>query len=107
MAEGTTRLGGVLDSADVRSTIEAVRTLGAHVELAEQPDGSLAGSVRGWGSTCPAAWEPVVDCGNSGTTARLLMGVLAGWPIKVTLTGDESLSRRPMRRITGPLASNT
>ena len=103
VAQGTTRVVGVLDSADVRSTIEAVRTLGAHVDLAEQPDGSLGGEIRGWGSTCPAAWEPVVDCGNSGTTCRLLMGVLAGWPIKVTLVGDESLSKRPMRRITEPL----
>ena len=103
MAQGTTQVSGVLDSADVRSTIGAVRTLGAHVELAEQPDRSLAGVVRGWGASCPAAWEPVVDCGNSGTTARLLMGVLASWPIKVTLTGDESLSRRPMRRVTDPL----
>ncbi|HEY5539907.1 MAG TPA: 3-phosphoshikimate 1-carboxyvinyltransferase, partial [Coriobacteriia bacterium] len=104
MAQGSTRISGVLDSADVRSTIEAVRRLGAHVEIAEQPDGSLSGSVRGWGSSCPAAWEPVIDCGNSGTTTRLLMGVLAGWPIKVTLTGDESLSKRPMRRVTEPLA---
>jgi 3-phosphoshikimate 1-carboxyvinyltransferase len=104
MAEGVTRVVGVLDSADVRSTIEAVRALGAHVDVVEQPDGSLGGVVRGWGSTCPAAWEPVVDCGNSGTTARLLMGVLASWPIKVTLTGDESLSKRPMRRVTEPLA---
>lgn len=103
MAQGTTRVGGVLDSADVRSTIAAVRELGAHVDLAEQEDASLAGSIRGWGSSCPAAWEPVVDCGNSGTTVRLLMGVLAGWPITVTLTGDESLSRRPMRRVTEPL----
>lgn len=104
MAQGTTRLTGVLNSADVRSTIEAVRTLGAHVDVSEQPDGSLSASVRGWGSTCPAACGSAVDCGNSGTTARLLMGVLAGWPIKVTLTGDESLSKRPMRRVTEPLA---
>ena len=105
MADGETRLAGVLDSADVRSTIGAVRELGAHVELARQDDGSLAGLVRGWGVSCPAAWEPLVECGNSGTTARLLMGVLAGWPIRFTLTGDESLSTRPMRRVTEPLAS--
>jgi 3-phosphoshikimate 1-carboxyvinyltransferase len=105
IAEGETRVFGVLDSADVRATIRATRTLGAHVDLAEQEDGSLAGLVRGWGSTCPAAWEPIVDCGNSGTTARLLMGVLAGWPIKVTLTGDESLSSRPMKRVTEPLSA--
>jgi len=103
VADGATRVAGVLDSADVRSTIAAVRILGAHVDLAEQPDGSLGGEIRGWGSTCPAAWELVVDCGNSGTTCRLLMGVLASWPISVTLIGDESLSRRPMRRVTEPL----
>ncbi|HSK48173.1 MAG TPA: 3-phosphoshikimate 1-carboxyvinyltransferase, partial [Coriobacteriia bacterium] len=45
-----------------------------------------------------------IDCGNSGTTARLLMGVLAGWPIEATLVGDESLSARPMRRVTAPLS---
>jgi 3-phosphoshikimate 1-carboxyvinyltransferase len=103
MAHGTTRLAGVLDSADVRSTIGAVRELGAHVELVEAADGSLAGTVRGWGESCPMTWEPVIDCGNSGTTARLIMGVLAGWPTRVTLTGDESLSKRPMRRVTEPL----
>ena len=104
LADGETRVAGVLDSADVRSTIAAVRELGAHVELKTQPDGSLSGHIRGWGVACPLAWEPTIDCGNSGTTARLLMGVLAGWPIRVTLTGDESLSKRPMRRVTEPLA---
>jgi len=104
LAEGTTRLVGVLDSADVRCTIEAVRTLGAHVDLKAAGDGSLGGIVRGWGRSCPLSWEPVIDCGNSGTTARLVMGVLAGWPTRVTLTGDESLSKRPMRRVTEPLA---
>lgn len=104
MAGGTTRVAGVLDSADVRSTISAVRALGAHVELAKQADGSLAGTIRGWGDACPAAWSSTIDCGNSGTTARLLMGVLAGCPVEITLTGDESLSRRPMRRVTDPLS---
>lgn len=103
LAEGTTQLKGVLDSADVRSTIDAVANLGAHVELEAQPDGSLAGTVRGWGASCPLPWSGTIDCGNSGTTSRLLMGVLAGWPAEVTLVGDESLSRRPMRRVTDPL----
>jgi len=103
MAEGTTELRGVLDSADVRATIAAVRDLGAHVELQPAGDGSLCGTVRGWGSSCPLPWSGTIDCGNSGTTARLLMGVLAGWPAEVTLVGDESLSRRPMRRVTEPL----
>ena len=68
-----------------------------------QHDGTLAGIVRGWGSLGPRAYCTTIDCGNSGTTARLLMGVLAGWPIEVVLAGDESLSKRPMRRVTGPL----
>jgi len=105
MAEGTTLLKGVLDSADVRATIGAVVNLGAHAELQPQPDGSLAGTVRGWGHSCPLPWSGTIDCGNSGTTSRLLMGVLAGWPAEVTLVGDESLSRRPMRRVTEPLTA--
>lgn len=104
MAEGTSRVSGVLDSADVRATVAAVNALGASVELSKQPDGSLAGTVTGWGADGPASPSAPVDCGNSGTTARLLMGVLAGWPVRVTLTGDESLSSRPMRRVTEPLS---
>lgn len=103
MAEGTSHLKGVLDSADVRASIEAVRALGAQVDLEEQPDGSLAGTVTGWGERGPQQPEGPIDCHNSGTTARLLMGVLAPWPITVELTGDASLQKRPMRRITAPL----
>lgn len=103
MAEGTSQLQGVLDSQDVRSSMGAVEALGAQVDLVEQPDGSLAGSVTGWGAAGPRQPEEPIDCGNSGTTARLLMGVLAPWPITVELTGDESLTKRPMRRITAPL----
>ncbi len=103
MAEGTSRLSGVLDSADVRSTIGAVRDLGAQVNLVKTADGSLEGGIVGWGAAGPKQPDGPIDCGNSGTTARLLMGVLAPWDIQVTLTGDESLSRRPMRRVTLPL----
>lgn len=103
MAEGTSRLTGVLDSADVRSTIGAVRDLGAEVSLELQIDGSLAGGVTGWGSRGPQQPDKPIDCGNSGTTARLLMGVLAPWNIRVEITGDESLKKRPMRRIIAPL----
>lgn len=104
MAEGTTELRGVLDSADVRASIDAVRALGAHVELAATDDGTLAGSIRGWGGHGPRTPNMPIDCGNSGTTTRLLMGILAGWPVEATLVGDESLSRRPMRRVTEPLS---
>ena len=103
MAEGTSRVSGVLDSADVRSSIGAVRALGAQVSLEKQADGSLAGGITGWGAAGPSQPAEPVDCGNSGTTVRLLMGILAPWGIQVTLTGDSSLCKRPMRRITAPL----
>jgi len=104
MASGRSRLSGVLGSADVLSTIGAVRSLGAGVEVDPQADGSLSVIVDGWDDRGPVSPRGPVDCGNSGTTARLLLGVLAGWPCEVTLTGDASLSCRPMRRVTGPLA---
>ncbi|MEG1750140.1 MAG: 3-phosphoshikimate 1-carboxyvinyltransferase [Raoultibacter sp.] len=103
MAEGTTRLSGVLDSEDVRSSVRVVSALGAQVSLEKQLDGSLAGGVTGWGARGPVQPTAPLDCGNSGTTARLLMGVLAPWDIKATITGDDSLKRRPMRRIVAPL----
>ena len=103
MAEGISHVSGVLDSADVRSSIGAVRALGAEVNLEKRPDGSLAGDIRGWGGLGPSQPEGAIDCGNSGTTVRLLMGVLAPWDITVELTGDDSLRRRPMRRIAAPL----
>ncbi len=103
MAEGTSRLTGVLDSADVRSTIGAVSALGAQVSLERQVDGTLAGGVTGWGEKGPTQPDHAIDCGNSGTTSRLLMGVLAPWDIRVEITGDDSLRKRPMRRIIAPL----
>ncbi len=103
MAEGSSRLLGVLDSSDVRASIAAVQKLGAQVSLEKQSDGSLSGGVVGWGVKGPKQPDGPIYCGNSGTTARLLMGILAPWDIEVRLEGDESLSRRPMRRITAPL----
>ena len=76
-AEGTSHLSGVLDSEDVRASIRAVEALGAEVDLKAQPDGSLSGTVTGWGAEGPSQPAAPIDCGNSGTTARLLMGV---WP---------------------------
>ena len=103
MAEGTSRVNGVLDSADVRSSVAAVQALGAQVNLEKQADGSLAGGITGWGAAGPKQPDGPIDCGNSGTTVRLLMGILAPWNIRVELTGDDSLKKRPMRRITAPL----
>ena len=103
MAEGTSRLHGVLDSADVRSSISAVRALGVRVdEVGSGPHG-LQLEVTGWGDRGPVQPSEPIDCGNSGTTARLLMGILTPWPVKVTLVGDESLSTRPMKRVSRPL----
>ncbi len=105
MSQGTTRLSGVLDSQDVRATLEAVSCLGAQVNLEKMPDGSLMGGITGWGARGPKQPDHPIDCKNSGTTARLLMGVIAPWDISVTLDGDESLRERPMYRVIGPLSN--
>lgn len=105
MSEGCSRLTGVLDSADVRSTIAAVSSLGAEVESVGRVASGLELAVTGWGARGPRPGTTPIDCGNSGTTCRLLLGVLAGWPVVATLDGDASLRRRPMRRVTEPLQS--
>jgi 3-phosphoshikimate 1-carboxyvinyltransferase len=101
LADGESRLEGVLPGADCLSTAALLRALGVPV-LPVPMDGSafrLVGSgLRGL--TAPSA---PLDCGNSGTTARLVLGLLAGLGIEATLTGDASLRSRPMRRVTGPL----
>ncbi|MBW6468657.1 MAG: 3-phosphoshikimate 1-carboxyvinyltransferase [Coriobacteriia bacterium] len=104
MAEGTSRLAAVLDSEDVRASIAAVRALGANVDITAAGDRGLELTVTGWGAEGPRTPDVPIDCGNSGTTARLLLGILAGWASEVTLVGDESLSKRPMGRVTDPLA---
>ena len=105
MSEGRSHLTGVLDSADVRSTIAAVSCLGADVEIVGKVPTGLELVVTGWGARGPVPGTALIDCGNSGTTCRLLLGVLAGWPVSATLDGDASLRRRPMRRVTEPLES--
>ena len=96
LAEGETRICGLSDSADVAATARAVEALGATVVR----DG---GECRVMGAEWRSPSRPV-DCGNSGTAARLLMGVAAGFDLTATFTGDASLSRRPMRRVMEPLA---
>jgi len=103
MAEGVSRITGLLGSEDVRSTMEAVRILGAEVRILSEDPTGLTVEVTGWGAKGPVPIGPVIDCGNSGTTARLISGIIAGWPVTMTLSGDESLSRRPMQRVTDPL----
>jgi len=98
LARGATRISNLLDSEDCRATRRAIRQLGVGVR--ETGDETIV-SGRGLRGLAPAAGE--IDCGNSGTTMRLLAGVLAGQPFESTLTGDVSLSRRPMDRIILPL----
>jgi len=100
LANGTTRVRDILTAADVRSTASVLRSLGATVpDLLSAREIAVTGlGLRGFRS--PA---DLLDCGNSGTTARLMMGVIAGSGVSATFTGDESLRGRPMRRITDPL----
>lgn len=102
LAHGRSVVRDALDAADVRSSIEAVRALGAAVDISPG-DCGLSLVIDGWGDRGPAAPPHPIDCGNSGTTARLLLGILAGYQVSVTLVGDRSLSGRPMRRVTEPL----
>ena len=98
MAEGDTRIENFAASDDCASTLECLRRLGVEIRR----EGSVV-HVRGVGKTGFRAPEAPLDCGNSGTTMRLLAGVLAGQDFVSVLTGDESLSRRPMGRISDPL----
>ena len=102
-AEGESRLAGLLPGADCRSTAAVLRALGCDVP--DLPADGAEIRVPGRGLDAWRTPGSVLDCGNSGTTARLMMGLLAGRPLCVTLDGDASLRRRPMRRITGPLSA--
>ncbi|WP_052667428.1 3-phosphoshikimate 1-carboxyvinyltransferase [Nitriliruptor alkaliphilus] len=98
-ADRPVRVGGLAPSGDVAATAAALTTMGAQVDLAPQADGSLAGSVRGPLGEA----RDVLDCGNSGTSLRLLAGVVAGIDGLTVLTGDASLRSRPVDRIAVPL----
>jgi 3-phosphoshikimate 1-carboxyvinyltransferase len=98
LAGGTSHVGGALTSLDARSTARVLRQLGA--EISPLRPGRVV-AIRGRHRLArPTA---VLDCGNSGTTTRLLLGLLSGHRFSATLTGDASLRGRPMRRVTGPL----
>lgn len=98
IGEGSSRITGILQSADVQSTAAVLRALGADI-----PPLSADFVMRGAGSRAFRQPSGALDCGNSGTTTRLMAGVAAALPIVATFSGDASLSRRPMRRVSKPL----
>ncbi|MGH8378068.1 MAG: 3-phosphoshikimate 1-carboxyvinyltransferase, partial [Gammaproteobacteria bacterium] len=90
VADGETHIANFLDSADCRATLTALKALGVKIEQA----GERALTVHGAGFESLRAPARQLDCGNSGTSLRLLAGLLAGQPFKSALTGDASLRRR-------------
>lgn len=100
MAIGETRITGLLEGEDVLDTAKAMRAFGAKVERLDSGEWVVQGVGVG-GFKEP---ENVIDCGNSGTGVRLIMGAMATSPITATFTGDASLNKRPMGRITDPIA---
>ncbi|HEX8572917.1 MAG TPA: 3-phosphoshikimate 1-carboxyvinyltransferase [Allosphingosinicella sp.] len=97
LAEGETEIRGLLESSDVLATARAVRAFGARAERVGDGVWRVGGAA--WKSPAEA-----IDCGNSGTAARLLMGAASGFPIEAEFTGDSSLRERPMGRVIEPLA---
>ncbi|MFA5538297.1 MAG: 3-phosphoshikimate 1-carboxyvinyltransferase [Gemmobacter sp.] len=100
LAVGETRVTGLLEGQDVLDTAAAMRAFGAEVTR----HGPGAWSVHGVGVGGFAEPGDVLDCGNSGTGVRLIMGAMATTPVTATFTGDASLRKRPMGRVTEPLA---
>jgi 3-phosphoshikimate 1-carboxyvinyltransferase len=99
LADGYSSVRGVLDSEDVRSTASVLRALGVEIPATLSADIRINGvGLRGL-----AAPRQSLDCGNSGTTARLMAGVVAAHPFPARFEGDASLSRRPMKRVAEPL----
>ncbi|HYR57837.1 MAG TPA: 3-phosphoshikimate 1-carboxyvinyltransferase, partial [Chthoniobacteraceae bacterium] len=98
MSNGPCVIRGFLPSEDCLRTVAAMRSLGIPIDIADETTLVVHGKRR-------AFTEPQndIDCGNSGTTMRLLAGLLAGQPFKSRLVGDESLSKRPMKRVIEPL----
>ncbi|MDQ3224454.1 MAG: 3-phosphoshikimate 1-carboxyvinyltransferase, partial [Gemmatimonadota bacterium] len=100
LTRGTSHIGGALTSLDARSSARVLRQLGAELSSLRP---AVPVTVRGRGKFRRP--DGPLFCGNSGTTTRLLLGLLSAHRFSATLTGDRSLRRRPMRRVTVPLAS--
>src|SRR5207248_219127 len=99
MSNGTCVIRGFLPSEDCLCTVAAMRALGIPIESADETTLIIQGKRRVF-----IAPKQDIDCGNSGTTMRLVAGILAGQPFRSRLIGDGSLSKRPMRRVIEPLA---
>src|SRR5258708_7467555 len=100
IAEGDTRIRNYSGGADCQSTLRAMQALGAEIE---RQDGQITVHGRGLDGLRPPAAD--LDAGNSGSTIRMLSGILAAQRFSTRIFGDESLSQRPMERIMKPLAS--
>ena len=100
LADGVTEIRDCLMGEDVRATMGAFRVMGIRID---EFDGGRLIQVHGNGLHGLKSPTAVLDCGNSGTSMRLLSGIVAGAGLGATLTGDESLCRRPMRRVVEPL----
>ncbi|WP_439477295.1 3-phosphoshikimate 1-carboxyvinyltransferase [Brevundimonas sp.] len=98
LATGVTEIEGLLEGDDILATAGAIEAFGAKVERLGEGRWRITGQG---GFKQPAG---AIDCGNAGTGVRLLMGAAAGYPVTVTFDGDASLRKRPMKRVTGPLA---
>ncbi|MDL2260514.1 3-phosphoshikimate 1-carboxyvinyltransferase, partial [Deltaproteobacteria bacterium OttesenSCG-928-K17] len=100
LAEGETEVSGLCDCLDIKSSIEVFRALGGEIK-----GGGSRWAIKGLGGRplTPPDEAVDLDCGNSGTTMRLLSGILAGLPGQYILGGDQQLSRRPMERLADPL----
>ena len=104
LAAGESRVTGAGDGADVRSTAAAMRALGATLDATPDEDGrNVLYRVSSPGTDGLTQPDGVIDCGNSGTSLRLIAGTLAGLPMTAVLDGDASLRRRPVARIIEPL----
>lgn len=101
LAEGTTEVSGFLQGEDCLCTLQAFRNMGVHIE-GPSDDGKV--TIQGVGLQGLKAPSTDLDMGNSGTSMRLMSGLMSGQAFDVCMTGDSSLSKRPMKRVTVPLA---
>lgn len=103
LAAGTTRLRNYAPGGDCASTLACLGTLGVVISRHTADDGAPEVQIEGRGRAGLTAPVATLDCGNSGSTMRMLAGIVAAHPFVSTMAGDRSLSRRPMRRVIGPL----